>query len=295
MHPLGPVWADAPTKEALACFAQADREAAQAVAAARESLARAVDLVAGCLGRGGRLIYVGAGTSGRLGALDAAECPPTFQSQPGQIQAILAGGPGAMTQAIEGAEDDAQAGEEAVRLLGLGPEDCVLGISASGGAPFVHGALGWARQAGAHTLFLACVSEQERRDDYEVSIRLVTGPELLAGSTRLKAGTATKMALGALSTLVMARLGKVLGHRMVDVNTGGNAKLWQRGVDLVQEIAGLERGPAEALLQAAHGSVKRACVMHACQLDREAADRWLERCNGHLSLALRQTGEPRDR
>ncbi len=285
-HPLGDQWAQAETLRALEIFASADLEAALTVHKAGPELASVIDLVAECLCNGGRLIYVGAGTSGRLAALDAAECVPTFQSDPSMVQALLAGGPGAMTIAVEGAEDDAVQGARDIEALALGQHDIAFGISASGGAQFVHGALSAARVAGAHTVLLACVSRTERPDDYEHSIRLPTGPELLSGSTRMKAGTATKMALGALSTLVMARLGKVHGHRMIDVNTQGNDKLWRRGVGLVGEVCNLPEDQAEALLHAADGAVKCACVMHHRGISLPQAREALAENGGHLQRTL---------
>jgi N-acetylmuramic acid 6-phosphate etherase len=285
-HPLGRDLDQISTSDALASFSEVDQEAVRAVAGARPQLTAAIDLIANRLAQGGRLIYVGAGTSGRLAALDAAELPPTFQSDPKQVQVLLAGGPKAMGEAIEGAEDDPQQGALDLLALEPGALDCVFGITASGGAPYVHGALQAARQAGSHTIFLACIPPSERPDDYEISIRLLTGPELVAGSTRLKAGTATKLALNAISTLVMARLGKLYGHLMVDVNTAGNHKLWARGVRMVCEITYLAADVAEPLLQRAGGSVKTACAMHALDCDRATAERRLAENEGHLRATL---------
>ncbi len=174
-HPLGRDLDQKSTAEALASFSEADQEAVRAVAGARPKLAASIELISDCLQRGGRLIYVGAGTSGRLAALDAAELPPTFQSDPGKVQVLLAGGPKAMGEAIEGAEDDRGQGARDLQDLQPGPDDCVFGITASGGAPYVHGALAAARDAGSHTVFMACVPPSERPDDYGVSIRLLTG------------------------------------------------------------------------------------------------------------------------
>ncbi|MEZ6005233.1 MAG: N-acetylmuramic acid 6-phosphate etherase [Planctomycetota bacterium] len=284
--PGGGAWSSQDPLTALAAFHQADLEAAEAVRRAHGELARAVDAIAERLARGGRLIYVGAGTSGRLGVLDAAECQPTFQTAPQTVQALMAGGEKALVQAIEGAEDDREAGAAGLSARRPTPSDCVLGISASGGAPFVHGALEAGRAAGALTVFLACVPFHQAPDPWDLSIRLDTGPELLAGSTRLKAGSATKMALNALSTLVMARLGKVHGYRMVDVNTGGNRKLWQRGVRMVAELCALTSQDAEALLQAAEGQVKVACVMHSRGVPAEKARECLAQNESRLDRCL---------
>jgi N-acetylmuramic acid 6-phosphate etherase len=275
---------------AVDLFLAADAGIVAAVAAARDDLARAVELIAARLARGGRLFYVGAGTSGRLGLLDAVECPPTFQSAPDQVQAVLAGGPGAFLQAVEGSEDDAGAAGRELAARGLAAADVVLGIAAGGTTPFVHGALASARAAGAATIFLACVPREQVSDAADLSIRLVTGPEVLAGSTRLKAGTATKLALNLLSTLVMARLGKVHGNRMVDVNTRGNAKLVERGRDLVAELVGCEAERAAELLAAADGQVKLAVVMGALGLEAGAARARLEAAGGFLDRALTEPG-----
>lgn len=289
-HPLGRNLDQKTTNQALACFTEVDQEAVRAVEGARPQLAAAIDLIADLLQEGGRLIYVGAGTSGRLAALDAAELPPTFQSNPEQVQVLLAGGPKAMGEAIEGAEDDREQGARELGALKVGPKDCVFGITASGGAPYVHGALAAAEAAGAHTVFMACIPPSERPDEYEISIRLLTGPELISGSTRLKAGTATKLALNAISTLVMARLGKLYGHLMVDVNTSGNSKLWNRGVRMVAEITRLPSDESEALLRDAEGSVKTACAMHAHAFSKAQAEEILALHGGHLRAVLNANG-----
>lgn len=286
VHPLGDLWSGASTEEALAIFSRADEEAVRAVAHGRRAIAAAIDAIAARMQDGGRLFYVGAGTSGRLGALDAAECPPTFQSAPEQVIAVLAGGSGAMQRAVEGAEDDREAGAQALTAYELQERDSVLGISASGGAPFVHGALEWAHERGAWTGLLACVARPQDTNHGWQWIAMPTGAELLAGSTRLKAGSATKMALNAISTLVMARLGKVYGHRMVDVATRGNRKLWQRGVRLVAELTHTENARAESLLQAADGSVKVAVLLHAGAASPEWARERLAQHAGRLDAAL---------
>lgn len=277
------------TAEALALFGRADQEAVDAVAAARPALERAVDLAAERMAQGGRLVYVGAGTSGRLGALDASECPPTFQSDPGQVRFLIAGGRAALTGPVEGAEDDEQAGAEGLASLEVEGRDVVLGISAGGTTPFVHGALAEARQRGAGTIFLACVPAEQVPASVDVDLRLITGPELLAGSTRLKAGTATKLALNALSTLVMVRLGKVHGNLMVDVDTSANVKLVDRGERILMRLTGLERMAASRLLQQAGGRVKVAAVMHGAGVGGSEAQALLEAAGGHLRRALAQS------
>lgn len=258
----------------------------EALAGAAPCIAKAVDLVADRLRAGGRLMYVGAGTSGRLGVLDASECPPTFRSDPEQVIGIIAGGPAALTRAIEGAEDDQQAARAELEARSLGPRDVVFGIAAGGTTAFVHAALDHARAHGAATIFLACVPASEAPDAADVSIRVPTGPEVLCGSTRLKAGTATKLVLNTVTTLAFARLGKVHGNLMVDVETGGNAKLRDRGARLVARLCQVAPGRAAELLDAAGGRVKVAVVMHAHKLERAPAEALLGRHAGLLRAAL---------
>jgi N-acetylmuramic acid 6-phosphate etherase len=263
-----------------------DGRVSAAVAGAKAAIVRTVEIAADRLSRGGRLLYVGAGTSGRLGVLDAVECPPTFQSDPRMVQGVIAGGERALTQAVEGAEDSREAGAEAMRERDVGALDVVLGIAAGGTTPFVHGAIAEAKLRGAATAFLACVKRDQAPDAADVSIRVITGPEVVAGSTRLKAGSATKLVLNAISTLVMVKLGKVHGNLMVDVNTRGNEKLRQRGIGLVARIAGVERARAEQLLDAAQGQVKVAVVMGVRGLSREGAQARLAESGGVLRRAL---------
>jgi len=263
-----------------------DAGVAASVARAKPEIVRAIEIVAERLARGGRLFHVGAGTSGRLGVLDAAECPPTFRTEPGQVQGVIAGGPPALVAAVEGAEDDRAAGARDLAERGVGADDVVLGIAAGGTTPYVHGALAAARSAGAATVFLACVPKELAGDEADVSIRVVTGPEVIAGSTRLKAGTATKLVLNAITTLAMTRLGKVHGNRMVDVATGGNAKLRERGIGLVAELVPCDPRRAAELLDEAAGEVKVAVVMGARSLDAARARARLARAHGVLRGAL---------
>jgi N-acetylmuramic acid 6-phosphate etherase len=274
------------TSAALRVFREEDARILAALEAAAPELEAAIELIASRLAAGGRLFYLGAGTSGRLGVLDAVECPPTFQSSPELVQGVLAGGERAMFEAVEGAEDSASDGAADLTACGLTAGDVVLGITAGGTTPYVHGGLAAAREVGASTVFLACVPRSEAADSADVSIRLETGPEVLQGSTRLKAGTATKMALNTISTLVMTRLGKVYENRMVDVNTGGNAKLWDRGLRLVGELALVDHERAAEWLEAAEGSVKVAVLMARRGLSRDDALALLERCGDSLRLAL---------
>lgn len=266
-----------------------DAGIAAAVAAARADICAAIELVVAALRSGGRLIYVGAGTSGRLGVLDATECPPTFLTDPQMVQGIIAGGPAALTRSVEGAEDRPEDGAQAIEEREVSASDVVFGIATGGTTPFVHGALAEARRRGAKTVFLACVPNDQVADEADVSIRVITGPEVITGSTRMKAGTATKMVLNMVTTIAMVRLGKVYENLMVDVNTSANAKLVDRGTRIIQTVTGLDHEAARTLLDAAGGRVKTALVMHARGLDREAAERMLAEVGGRAGRALGTT------
>jgi N-acetylmuramic acid 6-phosphate etherase len=263
-----------------------DATIAAAVAAAREDICRAVEVVVAGLRSGGRLIYVGAGTSGRLGVLDATECPPTFLTPRSMVRGIIAGGPAALTDSVEGAEDLPQDGEAAIAAAEVGPGDVVFGIATGGSTPFVHGALRAAASRGAKTIFLACVPEDQQADSADVSIRVLTGPEVLTGSTRMKAGTATKMVLNMVSTIAMVQLGKVYENLMVDVNTKANAKLVDRGTRIICELTGLPRAAARELLEAANGRVKTALVMHSRGVDQSAAEEILAAVEGRVGRLI---------
>lgn len=263
-----------------------DRRIADAVSAAKNEILRAVQLVTAGLRNGGRLIYVGAGTSGRLGVLDAAECPPTFLVEPDTVQGIIAGGDTALRRSAEHCEDDPRAGAAEIDRVAAGANDTVFGIATGGTTPFVHGALTRARERGAATVFLACVPRDEVDDAADVSIRVLTGPEVISGSTRLKAGLATKMVLNAVSTLAMVQLGKVYGNLMVDVNARGCAKLTDRAIRTTMSATGLARDEARSLLERADWHVKTAIVMHRLRVEREVAAALLERHGGHLRRVL---------
>jgi N-acetylmuramic acid 6-phosphate etherase len=278
---------DVSTADALELLTTEDEVAVAAVRKAHPALEQVIDLATERLGRGGRMFYVGAGTSGRLGTLDAAECPPTFSSAPEQVQALIAGGKDALIRAVEGAEDDPDAASLELFARKLTPTDLVIGIAAGGTTPYVHGAIAYARSIGAATAFLACVPFAAVPDEADISIRLDTGPEPLAGSTRMKAGTATKLALNAISTLTMVRLGKVHGNRMVDVQARGNTKLVERATSLVAELAGVDRELARQLLWSANWQVKTAVVMHQKGLDAAAATKLLAKVGGFLREALK--------
>jgi len=273
------------TLEAVALMNAQDAVAVAAVAAERANVAKAVELVAGCLERGGRLIYVGAGTSGRLGVLDAAECPPTFRTPPEQVQGIIAGGEASLLRSAEGAEDRPEDGAAAVDASGVGEHDVVMGIAAGGTTPFVHGALRRAAGRGARTIFLSCVGPVPGEPAVDLVIRPLTGPEVLTGSTRLKAGTATKLVLNTITTLSMVRLGKAYENLMVDLRAS-NLKLLDRGARIISTITGLAREPAIDLLRQADGHVKRAIVMHARGVGAKEADDILSATGGHLRSAM---------
>ena len=281
-HPLSANLDQLSTMEALWLLDAENARAVKAVEEARESIARAVDWAAEALRRGGRIIYVGAGTSGRLAVLDAAECPPTFSIRPEQVVAIIAGGDAALRRSIEGAEDDRSAGATAISKLAVGLQDFVVGIAAGGTTPFVHGAIDLARKAGAKTALMLCTDPAAISTTAELMIYLPTGPEVITGSTRMKAGTATKLALNAISTLAMVRIGKVFGNIMVDVDAGKNTKLWDRAARMIESLTRCNRADSLALLQEAEGKVKRALVMHHHRISAAEADARLAANNGHL-------------
>ena len=266
-------------------FNQEDAQTLAAIAAARESLAQAITITAEALKQGGRLFYIGAGTSGRLGVLDAAECPPTFCTPPELVQAIIAGGAGALVKSSEGLEDLAEDGAQAMVERGITARDVVVGITAGGTTPYVQGALQAAQGLGAKTIFMACVPEAQVPFAADVNIRLLTGPEILAGSTRLKAGTATKMALNILSTGVMVQLGKVYGNRMVDVAVT-NRKLEDRALRMIADLAQVSREQAQSLLAKGKHRVKLALLMHWARLDCEGSQQLLDQSQGNLRQAL---------
>ena len=277
------------TTDLVNLFVDEDRRPQEAVAGASEALAAAVDAIAARLFDGGRLFYLGAGTSGRLGVLDAAECPPTFCSDPKLVQGVLAGGTPALLRSSEGLEDLEQAGREDLERHGFQQGDCLVGIAAGGTTPYVRGGLSYARSIGALAIGMACVPKDQAPLPCDIDIRLLTGPELLTGSTRLKAGTATKMALNILSTTVMVRLGKVYGNRMVDV-AASNSKLVDRSLRILRDLIGVEREEGLALLGLSDGSVKLALLMKAGKLSKDQAEGVLERHNQQLRQALESCG-----
>ncbi|MEY2977392.1 MAG: hypothetical protein RLZZ435_1531 [Cyanobacteriota bacterium] len=271
--------------ELVDLFNQEDYRVVEAIGQAREALAEAIALTAAALRQGGRLFYVGAGTSGRLGVLDAVECPPTFCTPPDLVQGILAGGTAAMMRSSEGLEDQAEAGAAAIAERSITAQDVVLGITAGGTTPYVHGAIGAARQRQAKTLFMACVPVSQATIAVDVDIRLLVGPEILAGSTRLKAGTVTKLALNILSTGVMVQLGKVYGNRMIDVAVT-NQKLTDRALRILQDLTDLDRDACQTLLSQSQQSVKLALMMHWGSCSAELGQDLLDRHQGNLREAL---------
>jgi N-acetylmuramic acid 6-phosphate etherase len=260
-----------------------DRLVAAAVSDERLQVARAIDLVVDSFRRGGRLIYVGAGTSGRLGVLDASEMPPTYRTDPGMVQGVMAGGYEALLRAQEGAEDHPGDGAAAMDERNVDEKDFVLGIAASGTTPYVHGALKRARERGARTGFLLCTyPSEELLQTHDVVIAPLVGPEVVTGSTRMKAGTATKMVLNMLSTGAMVRTGKVYGNLMVDLQVTCQ-KLQDRGERILMEILGVERAEAERLLEASGGHVKTAIVMKRFGVDAAEARRKIEKAGGAIA------------
>jgi N-acetylmuramic acid 6-phosphate etherase len=271
--------------DAVALMNAQDAVAVAAVAAERENVARAIALIVTQLKAGGRLFYVGAGTSGRLGVLDAVECPPTFRTDPEMVQGLIAGGESAMFRAKEGAEDSADEGAAVIDANHIGPSDAVVGIAAGGTTPFVHGALRQAASRGAATIFLSCVQPVPDEAAVDVVIRPITGPEVLTGSTRLKAGTATKLVLNTLSTVAMVQLGKAYENLMVDLRAT-NQKLWDRGTRILRTLTGLDRDRALELLRQSDGHVKVAVVMHRRGVARDEAAQILAHCDGRLREAI---------
>ncbi|WP_216369764.1 N-acetylmuramic acid 6-phosphate etherase [Ramlibacter montanisoli] len=262
-----------------------DRLVAAAVSEERLQIARAIDLVVDCLGRGGRLVYVGAGTSGRLGVLDASEMPPTYRTHPDMVQGVMAGGYEALLRAQEGAEDHPGDGAAAMDDRNVDRRDFVLGIAASGTTPYVHGALARARERGARTGFLLCTyPSEELLQSHDVVIAPLVGPEVVTGSTRMKAGTATKMVLNMISTGAMVRTGKVYGNLMVDLQVTCQ-KLQDRGERILMETLGVDRPEATRLLDASGGHVKTAIVMWRSGVDAAEARRRLEQSGGSISGA----------
>lgn len=275
-----------PTLEMLRLINEEDEKVTAAVAAELPNIAIAVDAITERFEQGGRLFYIGAGTSGRLGVLDASECPPTFSVPQSLFQGIIAGGDSALRNSSEGSEDSPEQGAADLASRHFTQQDTLIGIAASGRTPYVLGALRHARRLGALTIALVCVPDSEMAAAADISIAPITGPEVLTGSTRLKAGTATKLVLNMISTGVMIRAGAVYGNLMVNVQTT-NAKLIDRAQRIISAATGVDQTVAAKLLSEA-GTVKAAIVMQKLSLDRAAAEATLRAAKGRLSLALQQ-------
>lgn len=266
-----------------------DAGVAAAVAVAIPQIVRAVDLAVAALSAGGRLVYLGAGTSGRLGVLDAAECPPTFGTDPAQVVGLLAGGPEAMFRAVEGAEDSRQLGADDLAAIGLTDRDVVVGLAASGRTPYVLGGLDHARGVGAATVAVSCTPNAQISGHADVAIEVDNGPEVLTGSTRLKAGTSQKLVLNMISTATMVRLGKVYGNLMVDVRPS-NEKLVARAVRIVRAATDCDEPTARQALDEADGHAKTAIVAILCGVDAATARERLSAGSGFVREAVRPQG-----
>jgi N-acetylmuramic acid 6-phosphate etherase len=275
----------ASTAELVELMNADDTTVPAAVAAAGPAIVAAIDAIAARLARGGRLIYVGAGTAGRIGMLDAVECPPTFNTTPAEVVALLAGGDGALLGAAEGAEDDVVTAPRELEALGLAAQDAVVGISASGRTPYVLAGIEFARGRGALTVGLACNPDAQLSESVDFPIEVVVGPEFISGSTRLKAGTAQKLVLNMISTITMVRLGKTFGNLMVDLQTT-NEKLRVRAVRIVAHVAAATEDAASAALAAAGGDTRVAIVMLVRGVDPDEARRRLEAHGRNLRRTL---------
>jgi len=274
-----------PTLEALRIINSEDRKVADAIEKVLPAVARAVDGIAERLQRGGRLFYSGTGTSGRLGVLDASECPPTFGVSPELVQGVIAGGYDACYKAVEASEDDREAGAKDLQARGFSPDDCVVGIAASGRTPYTIGAVEYARSIGALTICITCNQNTALAAAVEIPIEVIVGPEVIAGSTRLKSGTAQKLVLNMLSTLTMVRLGYVTGNRMTNLKTS-NTKLRRRATGLVMAECGLDETAAVAALEAASWDLRVAIVMVKAGVSRQSAEAALQKSNFTITRAV---------
>ena len=277
----------AESEEILRIINREDARVAAAVEREIPAMARAVEAIVERLSAGGRLFYIGAGTSGRLGVLDASECPPTFNTPPSLVQGIMAGGVRALHRATEANEDSPALGRRDLEKKRVGARDAVVGLSASGRTPYVIGALRYARSRGAATIAVTCNPDSEIARAAGITIAPVVGPEVIAGSTRMKAGTAQKLVLNMLSTAAMVRLGHVYGNLMVNVHLK-NAKLVERGRTILERILGIDRAAASRALRRAGNNLKVAILMERLKLERAAAEQVLARHRDNLAAALRE-------
>ncbi|MEC1538055.1 N-acetylmuramic acid 6-phosphate etherase [Bacillus sonorensis] len=262
-----------------------DKKVAEAVEAVLPDVKIAVDYAVDSLKKGGRIIYIGAGTSGRLGVLDAAECPPTFSISPDTVRGLIAGGEKALFEAVEGAEDREELGMRDLKAIHLSNKDTVIGIAASGRTPYVHGALTYARKTGAKTISLTCNKQSAISKAAAHSIEVIVGPEVVAGSTRMKAATAHKMILNMISTTAMIQMGKVYENLMVDVNVS-NEKLKQRAIRIIQAVTGAEQQTAEKTLESAEFHVKTAIIMLKTNTEAAVAQKLLKQAEGNIEKAI---------
>lgn len=274
-----------PTLEMVRLINQEDQKVALAVAQVAPEIARAIDVITRQLSQGGRLFYAGCGTSGRLGILDAVECPPTYSTDPELVQAIIAGGYPAIFRAVEGAEDDFDLGRRDLQERGFASQDVLVGLAASGRTPYVLGAMGYARELGAAVIAVTCCPGSEVDRMADIGIAPTPGPEVITGSTRMKSGTAQKMVLNMLSTGTMIKLGKVYGNLMVDVKPS-NEKLIRRCVTIVREAVGCEEDQAESALEACGYRPKVAIVMLLKKIDAEQARELLEQAQGRIARVV---------
>jgi len=282
----------APVRDIIELVINEDRKVLAAVQKEKEKIAHGVEIIAQSLRKGGRVVFIGAGTSGRLGVVEAAEMPPTFGTPPRVVQAIMAGGQGAVFQAKEGVEDNYEEGGRSIGRLRLSNRDVVIGVSASGITPFVRGGLTRARKAGAKIIFVTCWPGSELQNFVDLIIAPSVGPEIIAGSTRLKAGTATKMVLNMLTTVAMIKWGKTYGNLMVDVRTGSE-KLKDRAKRILGVVTGLEPAAAEVLLKRAKWNVKAAIVMEKAGLTLPQAMKRLRKADNSIRDAIGEDIEPR--
>ena len=277
------------TEEIVAIFHEENQKILAAVEAVSGSITQGVELITDTFRQGGRLFYIGAGTSGRLGVLDASECPPTFSTHPDMVQGIIAGGDRALRRSVEAAEDKPEMGAQAIRERGVAEQDVLVGVASSGYTPYVIGALKEAHRLGAKTIFLCCSPAADvLREFVDVCIAPIVGPEIITGSTRLKAGTATKLVLNMLSTISMIKIGKVYNNLMVDLQSS-NAKLTDRGIRIIVEVTGADFDTAQEALTRAGGSVKTAIVMLAAGVGYDDAVSRLEAQAGVLRSVLEET------
>ena len=273
------------TNEIVNIFSEADKEPQKAVENAIPEIVNAIDEITVRLKSNGRLFYIGTGTSGRLGVLDASECPPTFCTNPDLVQGIIAGGIPSLTRSSESLEDVSEIAIADLKDRKFSNRDVLIGITASGRTPYVVGALNYSKSINALTISISSVPESESTLDNDIDIRLITGPEILAGSTRLKAGTATKMALNIISTSVMIKLGKVYGNRMIDLSVS-NTKLMDRAIGILFDIGSVDKDTAVKLLKKTNGSVKLSLLIALTEMDIIEAKQLLNDSNGNLRTAL---------